>query len=78
MMISEQSYFIPKSAEHGVTLTSFTDDLTRPPKISFVRMCDIDKGRGMQNLVEISAFVNELTIDKWRVPFLPHPPWGVG
>ena len=36
-------------------------------------MCEIDKGRDIQSLVAIIAFVSELQKDKWRGTFHPPP-----
>ena len=49
-------YFLTRTGEHDVILTSFTADVAKPSKIPFVRMCEIDEGRGMQSLVAISPF----------------------
>ena len=55
--IPAHPYFLPKSGEHDVTLTSFTADPPEPWKIPSVGMCKIDVGRGIKCLVVKSYFV---------------------
>ena len=55
--IPAHPYFLPKTGEHDVTMTSFTADLWKPWKIPLVSVCEIDEERGMQSSVAISPFV---------------------
>ena len=56
---STHSYFWPwtwKNWKHYVTPTSFMADLSKPWKISSVRLCEIDREMVIHNLVAISLF----------------------
>ena len=55
--IPAHPYFLLKTGEHDVTLTSFMADLSKPSSILLVRMCEMDEERGMQSLMAISSFV---------------------
>ena len=66
-------YLLTKSGKHEVTLTLFTVDLSRQLKILFVRMCEVDQEKIMQGFMAISLFIFDLSEDKWRGTFLPHP-----
>ena len=45
------SYFLSKSAEHNVTLTSFTGDHSKEGRHDFHKLCKIDAREGVENLV---------------------------
>ena len=50
-------FFLPKFAEHDVTLTSFMANLSETRKIPIVRIYEIDEERGMQRLLAKSTFL---------------------
>ena len=55
-------YFHSKSAEHDVTLTSFTADLSKVEHHNFHTLCKIGAREGIENLVIVRQTVWEI----WR------------
>ena len=50
---SRKPLFLPKTGKHDVTLTSFVVDVSEVSSFPFVRMCQIDGLKGIENLVAI-------------------------
>ena len=58
-------YFVLKSGEHDITVTLFTDDLSKPWKIPLVRKREIDDGRVCKCWWRYFLPFFFLAIEKW-------------
>ena len=78
--IPANPYFWPKMAEHDVTLTSLTADLSEVRNFPLVNMCRIDVGRGSRKFRSPTPFRFWAMLGNVEGggPFRPPPPAGRG